>query len=43
MEALEDIYMRLLEVDVGIKTGQILGEVALDTLITSLTHRSEIL
>jgi len=38
MESLEDIYRRLLEVDVEIKTGQIPGEIALDILITSLTH-----
>lgn len=34
---LEEIYHRLLDVDEAIKTGQMDGDVALDTLITSLT------
>ena len=38
METLEDIYKELLDTDVGIKTGQFPAEVALDTLITSLTQ-----
>jgi len=37
IEALEDIYKALLDVDVGIKTGRITAEVALDILITTLT------
>jgi DNA polymerase III delta subunit len=37
MAALERIYHRLLEVDEAIKTGQMDAEVALDTLIASLT------
>lgn len=36
-EALEEIYRRLLEIDEAIKTGQIEGDIALDTLVTSLT------
>lgn len=37
LETLDDIYHKLLEVDVSIKTGQIEADVALDTLITALT------
>jgi DNA polymerase III subunit delta len=36
-ETLEDIYRRLLDIDEAIKTGQIEGHVALDTLVTALT------
>jgi DNA polymerase III subunit delta len=36
-ETLEDIYQRLLDIDEAIKTGQIEGDVALDTLVTALT------
>jgi DNA polymerase-3 subunit delta len=38
IEALEEIFRKLLDVDEAIKTGQIPTEVALDTLIASLTH-----
>ena len=37
IETLEDIYRRLLDIDEAIKTGQIEGDVALDTLVTALT------
>ena len=37
METLEDIYRRLLDIDEAIKTGQIEGDIALDTLVTTLT------
>jgi DNA polymerase-3 subunit delta len=37
LEGLEDIYHKLLDVDEAIKTGKMEGDVALDTLITSLT------
>jgi len=37
IETLEDIYRRLLNIDEAIKTGQIEGDVALDTLVTALT------
>jgi DNA polymerase-3 subunit delta len=37
IEALEEIYHKLLNVDKSIKTGQMEGDVALDMLITSLT------
>jgi DNA polymerase-3 subunit delta len=37
MESLEAIYHQLLEIDEGIKTGQMEWEVALDSFITSLT------
>jgi DNA polymerase-3 subunit delta len=36
LPALERIYHRLLEVDQAIKTGQMDGDIALDTLVTSL-------
>jgi DNA polymerase-3 subunit delta len=37
IEALEEIYHKLLNTDEAIKTGQMAGDVALDMLITSLT------
>jgi len=37
METLEEIYRLLLDIDEAIKTGQIEGDVALDTLVTALT------
>lgn len=37
MESLENIYRRLLDIDEAIKTGQIEGDTALDTLVTALT------
>jgi len=37
LEALEAIYRKLLDVDKAIKTGQMDGDVALDTLIAALT------
>jgi DNA polymerase-3 subunit delta len=38
LPTLEDIYHRLLEVDEAIKTGQMEGDLALDTLIVDLTN-----
>ena len=38
LESLEAIYRKLLEVDEAIKTGQMEGDVALDTLIVALTN-----
>lgn len=37
IESLEEIYRRLLDLDEAIKTGQVEGDVALDTLVTALT------
>ncbi|MBU1661001.1 MAG: DNA polymerase III subunit delta [Chloroflexi bacterium] len=37
IEALEDIYHKLLDLDEAMKTGQIEGETALDTLMAALT------
>ena len=38
LQALESIYQWLLEIDVGQKTGGMPGEIAVDLLITRLTH-----
>lgn len=38
LESLEAIYHHLLDVDEAIKTGRIAGDVALDTLVTTLTR-----
>ena len=37
LEALEDIYRRLLEIDEAIKTGQVEAEVALDAFVAGIT------
>jgi DNA polymerase III delta subunit len=37
MERLEAIYHRLLEMDIAIKTGEIDADLALDTLIASIS------
>ena len=38
MATLESIYRRLLDIDEAIKTSQIPGELALDTLVAALTR-----
>jgi hypothetical protein len=37
IEALEGIYHRLLNIDEGVKTGQVTLDLALDTLVVELT------